>query len=247
MSITRTGKIARLPKYIRDQLGERIENGEQGKVLVNWLNGLSDVKEVLRDQFGGRPINEQNLSEWKQGGHPEWRRQEETRLLACRLTEHSDDLVAAADGKEISDRFASLLAVEVARLATDMLENETDLEKRWQRVCHVNRELSQLRRDDHRATRTLIERQRWTREVDGEDEKKKKDRLTAPFWAYRLIGPYGELFGGGDEGRAAAAFVLEAERGMRPGTLDRFIKSGPTTAPVKPDQAESNPIKPDQA
>ena len=38
MSATRNGKIARLPKTIRDDLGRRIENGEQGKELVEWLN-----------------------------------------------------------------------------------------------------------------------------------------------------------------------------------------------------------------
>jgi hypothetical protein len=69
---TRTGKIARLPKATRDELGRRIENGELGKPIVDWLNGLPPVQELLEEQFGGRPVSEQNLSEWKQGGHPEW-------------------------------------------------------------------------------------------------------------------------------------------------------------------------------
>src|ERR1022692_3603881 len=104
MSTTHVGKIGRLPKYYRDKLGRRIEDGEPGKELVKWLNGEKRVQEMLKEQFGGRPITEQNLSEWKQTGHPEWLRCEEARLLVTRLTEQSDDLDEATDDHEISDR-----------------------------------------------------------------------------------------------------------------------------------------------
>jgi hypothetical protein len=102
MSAARNGKIARLPKPIRDDLGPRIENGEQGKELVEWLNGLPAVQDVLKEQFGGHPVNEQNLSEWMQGGYPEWLRQQETRSLVSKLAEQSDDFDEAADGQEVS-------------------------------------------------------------------------------------------------------------------------------------------------
>ena len=94
---TRTGKIARLPKATRDELGRRIENGELGKPIVDWLNGLPHVQELLEEQFGGRPVSEQNLSEWKQGGHPEWLRQQETLSLVSQLTEQSDEVDEAAE------------------------------------------------------------------------------------------------------------------------------------------------------
>jgi len=152
-SITHIGKIGRLPKSIRDQLGRRIEDGEPGKELVKWLNGLSGVQRVLKEQFGGRAVTKQNLSEWKQGAHQEWLRQKETRSLVSRLTEQSDDLDEAADGMEISDRFAGVLAVELIRQAMTRLEKETDPEKCWQIICEVHRVFSQLRRDDHRAVR----------------------------------------------------------------------------------------------
>jgi hypothetical protein len=66
MSTTRVGKIGRLSKFIRNELGRRIEDGEPGKELVKWLNEQKRVQEMLKEQFGGRPITEQNLSEWKQ-------------------------------------------------------------------------------------------------------------------------------------------------------------------------------------
>ena len=66
--MTRNGKIARLPREIRDRLNERIRDGEPGTKLVPWLNSILEVQEVLEAYFSERPITEQNLSEWKQGG-----------------------------------------------------------------------------------------------------------------------------------------------------------------------------------
>ncbi|MGA3267891.1 MAG: hypothetical protein ABSE16_13835 [Verrucomicrobiota bacterium] len=60
--MNRNGKIARLPGVIRDELNRRLQDGEPGKNLVQWLNGLPKVKKLLADQFAGRPIARQNLS-----------------------------------------------------------------------------------------------------------------------------------------------------------------------------------------
>jgi hypothetical protein len=254
MSATRNGKIARLPKPIRDDLGRRIENGEQGKELVEWLNALPGVQDVLKEQFGGRPVNEQNLSEWKQGGYPEWLRQEEIRSLVSKLAEQSDDLDDAADGQEISDCFAGVLGAELARLATTLLEKETDPEKRWQRLCEVHRELSRLRRDDHRAVRTLIKRQNWIRKTERQDEEAARlaeqeliERHCAPLLAQAELRSMAGLFGGGDLGLDIAAHILELRKGLPPGTLGRKPIPGLAKPPSPtPDQSESNPIKPDQ-
>ncbi len=38
------GKIARLPRNVRDELNHSIDNGETGVRLVEWLNGLPEVQ-----------------------------------------------------------------------------------------------------------------------------------------------------------------------------------------------------------
>jgi hypothetical protein len=38
MNVTRNGKIARLPRAMRDGLNRRLRDGEEGKKLVAWLN-----------------------------------------------------------------------------------------------------------------------------------------------------------------------------------------------------------------
>jgi hypothetical protein len=50
------GKIAQLPKSIRDELARRIDNGEQGKHLVEWLNALPAVQDVLKNQTPSNQI-----------------------------------------------------------------------------------------------------------------------------------------------------------------------------------------------
>ena len=252
-SITHIGKIGRLPKSIRDQLGRRIEDGEPGKELVKWLNGLSGVQRVLKEQFGGRAVTKQNLSEWKQGAHQEWLRQKETRSLVSRLTEQSDDLDEAADGMEISDRFAGVLAVELIRQAMTRLEKETDPEKCWQIICEVHRVFSQLRRDDHRAVRTFIKRDRWNREVEYEDEEdlERLDRENKNHLIEICLSPMhnqavAECFGGGEYGKKMAE-LLHRFRFDLPWKDFRFDTemSGKThPASVKPNPTESDLIRP---
>jgi hypothetical protein len=259
MTTTHIGKIGRLPKCTRDALGQRIEDNEPGTEIVKWLNGLPGVRSVLKDLFGGRPITEQNLSEWKQTGHPEWARHEASRLTALRLTEHSDDLVEAADGQEISDRLAKVLAAEMAGLALALLEKETDSEKRWQRLCAVHQQLSQLRRDDHRAVRTAIKRERWDEELERQEQeeeervkKANKERLTALCLAPMLDQNMAEFFGDSEEGKRKAELLhrikfdlpvddlIEADRA-------RKIRSGHGPAksnPIQPNPAESSLIQP---
>ena len=70
--MTRTGKIARLPREVRDQLNRRLCDGEPGSQLDIWLNALPESQAVLAREFAGRPISEQNLSEWKRGGYGDW-------------------------------------------------------------------------------------------------------------------------------------------------------------------------------
>jgi hypothetical protein len=83
--MTRKGKIARLPKEIRDQLNHRLDDGRQGNELVVWLNSLPEVQTVLSKQFEGNAINKQNLSQWRLGGYREWQRKQERLEIMLQL------------------------------------------------------------------------------------------------------------------------------------------------------------------
>ena len=127
---THTGKIGRLSKDRRHQLALRIEDGHPGADIVQWLNQQPDVQKILHDQFSGRPISEQNLSDWKRSGHREWLRREEARESALRLIERSDDVIETTHENHLGDRLALLVAEQITRVSLALLEEEPDLEKR---------------------------------------------------------------------------------------------------------------------
>ncbi|MCX6954641.1 MAG: hypothetical protein NTV51_21005 [Verrucomicrobia bacterium] len=83
--MTRNGKIALLPRTVRDALNGRLLDGEPGPGLLAWLNREPAVRAVLAEHFGGRAINPQNLSAWRLGGFADWCRQRDRLEIAERL------------------------------------------------------------------------------------------------------------------------------------------------------------------
>jgi len=83
--MARIGKIARLPGAVRAQLNTRLQDNVEGKQIVQWLNSLPEVQELLAEKFEGRPINEPNLTGWRQGGYEEWLLRQEVFAQAAEL------------------------------------------------------------------------------------------------------------------------------------------------------------------
>ena len=69
---TGNGKIANLPAKVRDELNRRINDGEEGKELLEWLNAKPEVVDVVTRLFDGKPISQQNLSQWRTHGYRQW-------------------------------------------------------------------------------------------------------------------------------------------------------------------------------
>ena len=63
----RNGKIAHLPRSIRDLLNDRLDRSQPASQILPWLNSLEEVREIIKEEFDGVPISEQNLSQWRQG------------------------------------------------------------------------------------------------------------------------------------------------------------------------------------
>jgi hypothetical protein len=158
--MTRLGKIARLPREIRDELNVRLQNGEVGKLLVEWLNGLPAAQAVLKARFDGRAISEQNLSEWKAGGYEDWVRHQENCAFASMLTEMSGDLEEVAGETRLEERLVAPLVMALARLLREAEEAPDGTERR-KSILDVGRQLSQVRRESLQAERVRMERDRW--------------------------------------------------------------------------------------
>jgi hypothetical protein len=109
--MSRIGKIARLPRAVREELNWRLLDGEQQSRLVEWLNGREEVQAMLRAEFSGQPINEPNLTAWVQGGFEDWRRQQEATEAAGRLAEESRALAAISGDQCLVDRVSMMAAL----------------------------------------------------------------------------------------------------------------------------------------
>ena len=168
--MTRRGKIARLPKDIREELNQRLQNGEAAAPLLQWLNGLPAVQEILKAHFAGEPVSEPNLSGWRSGGYLDWVRAAETLEVMSRVQEEARNLGEELNGAEISDCMGTLVAAEMARLARTLFAQEPDPVKCWKRLCSVHKQLSRMRRDDHREVRVMIKRDEWQRAAKEMDK-----------------------------------------------------------------------------
>jgi hypothetical protein len=247
--MTRTGKIARLPRPVREQLNRRLDDGECGKKILVWLNALPVVLSILADDFGARPVNDQNLSDWKLGGYADWIRREKTCELLQSLAEDAFDFEGAVGRATINDRFASVLAAEFAVVASSKLSRTTDPEKRCRLLSQLLREVNQARQCDQRAAKLLISRERWNLEQDRileeNAERKAKQQhaaATAPSSAAFTFGPLAQSFGGGEQGENLALRLLEIQHGLPPGTLRK--PPPPPPPPHPPPMAPPPPPPP---
>ena len=166
----RTGKIARLPRAVREELNARIEDGEAAKPLLEWLNSREEVVGVLFEHFDGRPITEQNLSEWKQRGFQEWQKRRETRELAREFIHEAEELEDEAGDEPLTDRLTETVALSLARLLREVMNDGEKSPKRLGAVLGIAREFNQLRRGDHAMERLRMEQ-------DDRDEAEREDQV----------------------------------------------------------------------
>ena len=175
MNINRNGKIARLPRLVREELNQRLSDGGIGCQLVDWLNTLPEVQAVLAAHFGSRPITEANLTLWKQGGFEDWQRHEETRAWVGHLVEESDDLEGTSGATRLADRVAVPVLMELVKLLRKAAASD-DLAEQRKTVFGVAQQLARLRRADHEARRVRLKEARW--EIKQEDRNAQKDEAT---------------------------------------------------------------------
>ncbi len=166
---TTIGKIARLPRAVRDELNRRLRDGEQSRQLVAWLNGLPAVQAMLQDEFGGKPINEPNLTVWKQGGHRIWLARQEDLEIARDQAGDAAELAAAGP---VADNLSRVLIARYAAFFARWNGDPASVNRRELATLHtLCEDVTQLRRGEHSAARLQLERQEqaW-RSRSGETE-----------------------------------------------------------------------------
>jgi hypothetical protein len=95
----RTGKIARLPAAVREEINRRLDDGQKSKTILPWLNALPEVKAVVDAEFGGNFITKHNLSEWNTGGYAAWAEKQRLRESVDSFLEDAASLKAVTEGQ----------------------------------------------------------------------------------------------------------------------------------------------------
>jgi len=169
LSTPRIGKIARLPAAIRQKLNERLEDNEPAPQLLEWLHALPEVRKVLKQLFEGRPISEQNLSAWKQGGFRDWQRHQQIRARAQEFLEEgrelAEEVAAPGEGGSLLDRVGDRMALTLLELFREA-EAGAPGPERTRTLLAIARDVVRLRRADHERQQAEMARERWRHERD---------------------------------------------------------------------------------
>jgi hypothetical protein len=172
-----------------------------------------------------------------------------------------------ATGHNLADRFGSILTVEFNHLLAELAQKDSTPEKRWQRLCQLNREIALLRRHDHQAARLALEQERWQHQLHQEAKAEQAHQQAAQKQELiDLVRSAGQkqldatLLGGGDHGQKLAELIHRLRHdptppsdtpptGTPPSALPNFAFRTPPSALGKPldNQAPSSPIVPDKA
>jgi len=241
--MARNGKIARLPREIRDALNRRMRNGEQGGPLLAWLNTLPAVAAVLAQEFGGNPVSKQNLSEWRAGGFAEWQARQETLDQARELAADAGEIAAATDGR-LTDHLATVLAVRYASALAGWNGEVTEEFRRKLRALRgLCQDIVELRRGDHSGARLKMEQERLERE-----REKTEEEVVAHFQHWLKNPEVRDMI--------CKDYVSPEERERRlreifglapkpPEPPESAASDGFESNSVKPSQTESGPIQPE--
>jgi len=162
MTNTNTGKIGRLPRNIREELNQRLDNGEPGSSILPWLNGLSEVRDILIKYFESRAISDQNLSEWRQGGFEKWQRRKDARFWLRGQMDIASEFLEETEQASVADCLSAPIAVILAELIERLgADAHINLEDRKGLLAYV-RELIRLRSGDHQCQRLRLQSARAT-------------------------------------------------------------------------------------
>ena len=163
------GKIAQLPRKLREELNGRLRETEDDAATADWLNSLGETKSQTM------PISEDQVTEWRSTGYREW-------LAGQKALESLAEMVAEGGewktrlGGSITDAVADWLAPQYVLAAREKLTG-TDGARRWEILRAVVQDWTVLRRGDHSAARLQLDREEfeWQR-ANSQTEKEKEFR-----------------------------------------------------------------------
>lgn len=117
--MARTGKIARLPKSLRDQVNLALRDGATASRVIELLTAAKAGGATNGDGSEIDLPNDQNITNWREGGYAEWCKEQE-RLDDMRIKrEFAMDVVKQNEGGKIHEAGLNLAASQIFEVLQD--------------------------------------------------------------------------------------------------------------------------------
>ncbi|MGH9351827.1 MAG: hypothetical protein ACRD2G_06680 [Terriglobia bacterium] len=191
--MTNTGKIARLPHVVREELNQRLLDNQPAEPILSWLNALYEVQRVLIQQFAGTPLTPQNLSEWRTGGFVEWRLKKEVHA-DTRDLEQTAGTINKSSTRQVSENLATVLAGRYATLLNHWDGKVTPVfNQELRALSHLCHDVAVLRKGDHNAARLALAQEQAAakrKKTDAELDQLIEARLADPAYRARVLQKY---------------------------------------------------------
>lgn len=122
------GKLQTAPLAIREEVCQRLLNGEGGPQILPWLEGNAQMQAHLAARFAGAQVSDKNLTDFRQGYYTKWlsRRAATERQMA--LNEYSMQVISAS-GRDLSTAAAALAAGKIFAAVEALSDDETPPEE----------------------------------------------------------------------------------------------------------------------
>lgn len=108
MSNRRTGKIARLPFDVRTMVNTMLRDGAPYAAVIQFIFTTANVE-----------VNEQNITNWKEGGHQDWLQEQERLADMQSKREFAMEIVKQNDGSKLHEANLHLAASQIYDVLTD--------------------------------------------------------------------------------------------------------------------------------
>lgn len=117
--MARTGKIARLPRTLRDAVNFALRDGASANRVIEMIAHAKANGATNGDQTEIEIPNDQNITNWRDGGYAEWCKEQE-RLDDMRIKrEFALDVVKQNEGGKIHEAGLNLAASQIFEVLQD--------------------------------------------------------------------------------------------------------------------------------
>src|SRR6185369_15024245 len=132
----RNGKIARLPKAVRDRINQWIDDGRTYPQIIKNLG--DDAKD----------LNPGHFSEWRKGGYEDYLRHQEWRDQLRILRENGSDMTELTDGPKFQETLVQIALTEIFRVLEqrELKPDSLNYVRLFNALARLNREALGLRK-----------------------------------------------------------------------------------------------------